>query len=88
MGNSTLNESRVRSWMSGFTCNLLQRVGPHVQHHSAIHDAAAELKKTVQRQSGDVRFTPPLAAILNVFLKLQPPTKNKPTFIPSKRTQI
>lgn len=29
------------------TCNLLQRAGPHVQHHGAVHDAAAQLKQTV-----------------------------------------
>lgn len=56
-----------------FTCNLLQWVGPHVQHHDAIHDAAPQLKQAVQRQGGHVGLTPPFAAVFNILFKFQPP---------------
>lgn len=55
------------------TCYLLDAVSSHVEEHGAVQYTGAKLKQTVQWQCGHVRFTPTLAAILHIFLKLQPP---------------
>lgn len=55
------------------TCDLFDGVGPHVEQHGAVRDAGTQLKQTVQRQRGHVRFTPPLTTVFYVLLKLQPP---------------
>lgn len=52
------------------TCDLLNGVSSHVQHDSAVEDAAAELEEAVERQRGYVGLTPTLPSILHVFLKL------------------
>lgn len=57
------------------TSNLFDAVSVHVEQHAAIDDATAELKQAVEGESGDVGLTPPLPAILHVFLKLQPPAR-------------
>ncbi len=59
------------------TCNLFNAVCMHVEQHAAVNDATAELKQAVEGKSCDVGLAPPLPAILNVFLKLQPSMRSK-----------
>lgn len=55
------------------TCNLLNAVGVHVEQHAAVDDAATQLKQTVERQGGNIRFAPAFPSVLHVFLEFQPP---------------
>lgn len=59
------------------TGDFLDAVGPHVQQHSAVKYAAAELEEAVQRQGGHVGFTPPFPSVLHVLLELQPPDRTQ-----------
>lgn len=47
----------------------------HVKQDTAIDDATAQLKQTMERKSSNVGLTPSLSTILHIFLKLQPPVK-------------
>lgn len=70
----SLNAAQIKAELTG---DFLNAVGPHVEQHGAVEYAAAELEKTVQRQGGHVGFTPPLPAVLNVLLELQPPDQTQ-----------
>lgn len=55
-----------------FTDDLLQWVCIHVQHDGSLLDAVLQLEERVQRKRGHVRFTPALATLLHLLLKLYP----------------
>lgn len=59
------------------TCDLFNGVSVHVEQHAAVDDAAPELKQAVEGESRHIGFAPPLAAILHVFLELQPPASQR-----------
>lgn len=53
--------------------DLLQPGRFHVQHYGPVQQQRSQLKQRVQRQGGHVRLGPPIAALLDVLLELDPP---------------
>ena len=45
----------------------------HVQHDSASHEVAPQLKEAVQGEGGHVGLAPLVSTFLDIFLKLEPP---------------
>lgn len=66
----TLQANISAQWL---TDDLRQRVALQVQKHRSRLQTRPELKQTVQRQRGHVRFTPSLSSLLHLLFKLHPP---------------
>lgn len=52
--------------------DLVQAARLHVEDDGAVEEAAAQLKERMEGDGADVRLRPPVAALLDVLLELDP----------------